>query len=193
MFEHEVIPPNVNLLIPNPAIAWEAHRLHVPLQKTPLPSRSGLASLVGIASSAIGGSNAHVVVESFPPYGSSTKQSYGYDTDKPILLMAGGLSPRSATSIFTSALRYAEDNPDLIESLAVDMGRRTRQMTWRTFSIITKDTVFNVNTPPPTLVPQRQPQVIFVLSGQGPQYNDSESSVCFIKKCSSSLNGNSGM
>ncbi|THU95611.1 hypothetical protein K435DRAFT_859397 [Dendrothele bispora CBS 962.96] len=169
MFESGLIPPNVNLSRPNPAINWEEYRLRVPLSTSPLSCRSGYTSLVGIASSGIGGSNAHVVLES--PR-NNDDEVFEYNTSKPILLVAGGLSPRSASSIMTSALQAAEANPEMIGKLAVDLGRRARQMTWRTFSVVSKDKVSDTSFPSPVIVPQARPQLVFVFSGQGPQYND---------------------
>ena len=174
MFEHGVIPPNVNLSTPNPAIDWETYRLHVPLSTSPLSCRSGDTSLVGIASSGIGGSNAHVVLESPPIKNTSDDHLFEYDTSKPVLFVAGGLSPRSASSIMTSALQAAEGNPEMIGKLAVDLGRRARQMTWRTFSVVSKDKISTLEFPSPVIAPQARPQVVFIFSGQGPQYSDSQ-------------------
>ncbi|KAF5345622.1 hypothetical protein D9758_015137 [Tetrapyrgos nigripes] len=169
MFEHGVIPPNVNLSTLNPAIDWEAYKLQVPLTISPLSCRSGTTSLVGMASSGIGGSNAHVVLES-PPIHSTVDTCY--DVSKPALFVAGGLSPRSANSIMTSALQAAAKNPKVIGDLAVHLGRRARQMTWRTFTLVSKEQALSVEFPSPVLAPQARPKVVFVFSGQGPQYSD---------------------
>ncbi|KAF8151220.1 hypothetical protein K438DRAFT_1988215 [Mycena galopus ATCC 62051] len=174
MFRHKVIPPNVNLSTRNPAIAWDLYQLHVPLVPTPLSTRSGLRSLVSIASSGIGGANAHVVLES-PPDISASMEEYDLHKTEIVMLVVGGLSPRSAKQLAVEVLTLArrlESEPSQLLSLAIESSRRARQMTWRTHSLFRiKDTSLQ-EFPPVSLVPRKQPSVVFVFSGQGPQYLD---------------------
>ena len=95
IFETEKIPPNVNLTQRNPAIHWAEHRLRVPTEVEPLPSRStSRPSLVAMTSSGIGGANGHCVVEGPPVEPRTLTEFWTPGFEAPTLLLAGGLSPR---------------------------------------------------------------------------------------------------
>ena len=59
-----------------------------------------------------------------------------------------------------------------LASLSIVLGRRSRQMTWRSFAIGEpgSNTVFSV----PHFVPRIPNSVVFIFSGQGPQHKDSK-------------------
>ncbi|KAF9468229.1 hypothetical protein BDZ94DRAFT_1294300 [Collybia nuda] len=172
MFHHQIIPPHINLEEPNPAIRWGAYDLIVPLDPTPLPSR-GENTLVAMSSSGIGGANAHVVLESYaqciPNHGPTMRQFF--------LLSAGGLSPRSAETVAKSIVSISSTlDQNALSILEAKLARQTRQMTWRTFIIVNSSTDATSRSeshpefPPPSLCPRSKPPIIFVFSGQGPQY-----------------------
>ncbi|KAK0486025.1 thiolase-like protein [Armillaria novae-zelandiae] len=146
------IPPNVNLSVPNPAIHWDACNMRAPY---------GNSILVAIASSGIGGANAHAVVECPPML---LCETLAYPCSKPVLLMAGGLSPRSAALV-------AESVSNTLIS-AVQSGRMARQMTWRSFAVVDPNNMPGSSTFPSPVMNTSQPPVVFVFSGQGPQYGN---------------------
>ncbi|KAI0068636.1 hypothetical protein BV25DRAFT_1910396 [Artomyces pyxidatus] len=162
-----IIPPNVNFTTPNPAIHWEEYKFRVPTEATKLPCRSPSGrSLVAMTSSGIGGANGHCVVESAPP-SAPVRQSFWIDGDvAPSLLIAGGLTPRSATAFAESLSSAAFRKDD--QSLARTLGRRSRSMTWRTFSVVTNGQLSSF--PEPALIPKVSRPTVFVFSGQGPQH-----------------------
>ncbi|KAE9386159.1 hypothetical protein BT96DRAFT_928410 [Gymnopus androsaceus JB14] len=167
MLQHKIIPPNVNLHNPNPAIHWDKYDLFAPVEPTPLPSRSGNLSLISIASSGIGGTNAHVVIES-PPI--PNNEHHLYNIEKPVILCCGGMSSRVAIFMAESALNLARNHPERLPTLAVELGRRARQSTWRTYLLVDKTILSDtIEIPSPTLTPS-MPHIVFVFSGQGPQY-----------------------
>ncbi|KAI0068519.1 ketoacyl-synt-domain-containing protein [Artomyces pyxidatus] len=162
-----IIPPNVNFTTPNPAIHWEEYRFRVPTEATKLSCRSSSGrSLVAMTSSGIGGANGHCVVESAPPSIPARSSFWSDSASIPSLLIAGGLSPRSVTSIAES-LSSAGPHQDT-QTLARTFGRRARSMTWRTFSVVTNGKMSAF--PEPALVPKTSRPVVFVFSGQGPQH-----------------------
>ncbi|KAI0060607.1 polyketide synthase [Artomyces pyxidatus] len=169
ILETGIIPPNVNFNTPNPAIHWEEYGLRVPVEATKLPCRSPSGrSLVAMTSSGIGGANGHCVVESAPRLASVQASFWTDDTKAPALLIAGGLSPRSATAVCESLMSAALRLDTRI--IARIFGRRARSMTWRGFSIVSDGEV-----PPftePVLAPKIAPTTVFVFSGQGPQHVD---------------------
>ncbi|KAH7925399.1 polyketide synthase [Leucogyrophana mollusca] len=167
MFKYGLIPPNVNLLNPNPSIKWDEYRLRVPIdaQKLQTTNPSKLP-LVSICSSGIGGSNGHAVIEAPPP---SSLPGRRENVNGPVLLMACGLSPRSAASIASVLTELVSDVSCDIHALATVQGRRSRQMTWRSFSVVLPDRSAIPFTQP-CLASRAKPPLVFVFSGQGPQH-----------------------
>ncbi|KAG1766333.1 hypothetical protein EV702DRAFT_1150480 [Suillus placidus] len=166
MFRSGIIPPNVNLHNPNPAIRWEDFHLRVASSPTSLPCQSTTGrSLISLASSGIGGANGHCVVEG-PPTSNPIIPFWRSDAIRaPRLLIAGGLSPRSTTAIGES-LRAI--NSQKLPSVAAAFGRRSRSMPWRSYAVTSS------NSPPhftePVLTLGSPPPLMFVFSGQGPQH-----------------------
>ncbi|KAJ7459820.1 hypothetical protein FB451DRAFT_1182121 [Mycena latifolia] len=161
IFETGLIPANVNFSTPNPAIRWKEYNLRVPIETTKLGRRSG-RSLIAMSSSGIGGSNGHVVLEAPPQheYSSATPQA------RPVLLVPGGLSPQTATAVAAS---LATSDPDDLSTLSTIHGRRSRQLTWRTFATWVPGQEV-IEFPPPVLSPKLKAPIVFVFSGQGPQH-----------------------
>lgn len=172
ILQHNVIPPNVNLEIPNPAIKWKEYDLHVPLEPTELPCLDGVRPLIAMAGSGIGGSNGHVVLEGTPRNRSCFKAKTDGDCMRTILLISGGLSPRTTVSISDSVREAVEKHIEDLASLSIVLGRRSRQMSWRSYAILEpgSNPVFST----PQLVPRTPNPIVFVFSGQGPQHKDSE-------------------
>ncbi|KAJ3793868.1 hypothetical protein GGU11DRAFT_690910 [Lentinula aff. detonsa] len=167
IFRHTTIPPNANFHVPNPAIQWDKYHLQVPTGPEILPTKPDGKSLVAISSSGIGGTNAHVVLENFlmPEINHVKHAKYDY-----ILLAVGGLSPKATAAL---ASQMAEFSPDLalLPSLAVESFRRARQMPWRSFIVMDAD-LSTSSFSKPVMSPRLPPHVVFVFSGQGPQYSD---------------------
>ncbi|KFZ00474.1 hypothetical protein V500_01052 [Pseudogymnoascus sp. VKM F-4518 (FW-2643)] len=65
--ENETIPPNINFSKPNPKIAFQKGKLHVPVEAIPWPR--GRHARVSINSFGIGGANAHAIVDSAASFG----------------------------------------------------------------------------------------------------------------------------
>lgn len=173
MFETGLIPPNVNLRTLNPKIKWDEYRLRVVSEVTPLTARhhSGRA-LVSIASSGIGGSNGHAVVEAPPQLEGETPSLL--QEGRPGLLTVGSLSLRSISLLCD---KFVAQVPQLclkdLTALAAISGRRTRQMTWRTIALYSPDDQSPLAFPPPVLSPRLRGPLVFVFAGQGPQYFES--------------------
>ncbi|KAJ7865588.1 hypothetical protein B0H14DRAFT_3133338 [Mycena olivaceomarginata] len=169
MFETGSVPPNVNFHRPNPAIRWNQYGLKVPLETVALPrhSLSG-PHLVSMASTGIGGANGHCVLES-PPASQYLAPFWCSRTEIPHLLIGSGLSPHSAGSI-TQSLSATSFHVDDLSLLSTIYGRRSRSMTWRSFGVISQGN--SVTFCEPNLIPRTRPPLVFVFSGQGPQYFD---------------------
>ncbi|WP_063721497.1 polyketide synthase Pks13 [Nocardia vinacea] len=64
--QHNVLPPNVNYVGPNPYIPFDQAHLKVVDEPTEFPRYSGTAT-IGISGFGFGGTNAHVVVQEYVP------------------------------------------------------------------------------------------------------------------------------
>lgn len=174
MFETGLIPPNVNLRSLNPRIKWDEYRLRVVSEVIPLTARhpSGRA-LVSIASSGIGGSNGHAVLEAPPRRCDIPTPVLG--EKRPVLLTIGGLSLRSTSALCDRFIEkvHRECSEDLT-ALAVVSGRRTRQMNWRSIAVYTPNDQSSPAFCLPVLSPRSPGPLVFVFAGQGPQYFESE-------------------
>lgn len=140
--------------------------LRTPLQ---LPSLSQ-KPLISIASSGIGGSNGHVVLEGAPerPVMRSSRTSPA-DT----LLVIGGLTPRTVSSLADSIVELTQKDYSNAALLSTIMGRRSKQMSWRSYAIISSDTTALPKISIPQIIPRKAPPIVFVFSGQGPQHANS--------------------
>ena len=169
ILEHKLIPPNAHLTMRNPRILWDQHRLHVPLETTPLGCRSDSGrSLISLASSGIGGSNGHVVVEGAPEIPISNAH---LSSDMPILFPVGALTPRSVQSLSDSLISLLMNNTSLAAlSQAAVHSRRARQHPWRTYFLFSPRSDQEPKVPAPVMVPSTPPPIIFVFAGQGPQH-----------------------
>ncbi|KAK0453924.1 hypothetical protein EV421DRAFT_720319 [Armillaria borealis] len=169
MFQTELIPPTVGIRTLNPAIDWT--NINVPTRVSPLRARNPSGrSLVAINTSGIGGANAHAVLEGPPPFGDPSK---GGRLGGPVLFVTGGLSPRSASSNADALAQMVLKNTDLARQISTTYGRRSRQMTWRSYAVFELE-AGALTFSPPVLCPRhsnRSP-VVFVFSGQGPQHID---------------------
>jgi len=116
-----LLPPQVHLQQPNPAIDWAAGPLYVPNRAQPFGNATRRA---GVSSFGIGGTNAHVVLEQPPARPAAPVASAG-----PRLVV---VSAASSTSLRATARRLADALPGRsLASVArtLAMGRRT--MGWR--------------------------------------------------------------
>ncbi|KAH9942788.1 ketoacyl-synt-domain-containing protein [Amylocystis lapponica] len=168
IFETGLIPPNTNFNNANPTIKWEDYKFRVPLQAEPLPChRESGRALIAMTSSGIGGANGHCVVEG-PPKSTPVFSSFWRtgEIEIPSILIAGGLSPRSASTVAGTLKEYVPGRD--VQMLSRIYGRRSRSMPWRSFTLVGGDRVPRFAEP--KLVPRTSPPVVFVFCGQGTQH-----------------------
>lgn len=175
MFSTGLVPPNANYTRPNPAIRWKDYKFRVPTAVEPLRARadSGRA-LVAMTSSGIGGANGHAVVEA-PPVAPRIPSNFWIQNsgvEVPVLLIAGGLSPRSAQATAEGLQSLLQYDASLNE-LARHLGRSARSLTWRSFAVATKGAPAVPKFSEPAMARKTAPPLVFVFSGQGTQYWES--------------------
>lgn len=168
MLETGLIPPTVNIHTPNPAIRWGKYGMRVPTEVTPLPEKM---RLISIASSGIGGSNGHALIQGVFSRGIVSRR----DSSIPVLLVAGGLSPRTAGVISEDLRRLCEKEPKSLHDISAVYGRRARGHTWRSYGIYDPTQGHEiVDFSEPRLAKRNKLPVVFVFSGQGPQHTHSK-------------------
>ncbi|KAM5543754.1 hypothetical protein V8D89_002371 [Ganoderma adspersum] len=167
IFETGLIPPNVNFVTPNPSIHWDEYRFRVPTEIEPLKVRSSTRpALVAMTSSGIGGANGHAVVEGPPAVTNSTPAFWVEGAGAPSLLIASGLSPRSAAGVGESLLSVLASED--AAGLSKVFGRRARSMTWRSFAVAKAGKTPKFNDA--AIIPKHKTPIVFVFSGQGTQH-----------------------
>ncbi|KAJ7493888.1 hypothetical protein FB451DRAFT_1491404 [Mycena latifolia] len=146
MFEHKIIPPAVNFSKAADTIDWDAFKLVVPVEPTPLGCRSASGrSIISISGFGLGGATGHVVLQAPPP----PKQPIAESSTAPILFIIGGLSSNAVDQISQGVLEMAS----LAEALHHPPSPH---------QVI----------PPAVLIPNEILPLAFVFSGQGPQHLD---------------------
>ncbi|KAF7374106.1 Polyketide synthase [Mycena sanguinolenta] len=166
MFATNKIPPQPNYKTPNPEIHWDEYNMRVPARVEEFSTGNASGKrLVSINSFGLLGANGHAIVEGPPP---KSHEPAVVPSGRPVLLVAAGLSPRTATAVATDLSQLASEIPDEISILSSIYGRRARQLTWRTAAVSTPGSPFVF--PAPRFVPRGSPEVVFVFSGQGPQH-----------------------
>ena len=125
MVQRGMIPPSLHFTTPNPAVAWDDAPVAVATTLMPWPMHNG-KRYAGVSSYGIGGTNAHVVLESAPPV-VSTDAAQEAISDAPLLLLP--LSARSNDALRALALRYAArlDGLDAVATAAVCRNAATRR------------------------------------------------------------------
>ncbi|KJZ71022.1 hypothetical protein HIM_09587 [Hirsutella minnesotensis 3608] len=162
--EHRMIPPNIKFSQPNPKILFVEKRLKVPVQPTPFPSDR--AERISINSFGLGGTNAHVVVDSYHML-PSTANSMGQV--KPQLL---AFSANTLSSLQRQIQQYHDflcSTADVnVADLAYTLATRRTKMPHRAFSIVKDGGV--VTTSPPLKAVLKPLNVYLIFTGQGAQW-----------------------
>lgn len=168
--ENRTIPPNIKFNIPNPKIPFKERRLTVPVEPTPFPEDR--EERVSVNSFGLGGSNAHVVVDSARSFGAlqekKTKDADGESRPQLLLFSAG-----SAPSLKTMAAEYEDwlskrpDMADRLDDLAYTLANRREHLVHRAFKVIGKS-----ETPasPGRKVANQKMSLVMVFTGQGAQW-----------------------
>ncbi|KAJ0382055.1 hypothetical protein COL922a_013306 [Colletotrichum nupharicola] len=162
--EHKTIPPNINFNEPNPKIPFAEKKLTVPTLPTPWPADR--AERISINSFGIGGTNAHVILES---YGKSRPIINGRGTSHPELLL---VSANTAASLKEQVDRYQEFvalHPEVNKrDIAYTLATKREALPHRAFTIVHDDNI--IETSAPVKAPSKAPDVYFIFSGQGAQW-----------------------
>jgi acyl transferase domain-containing protein len=179
--QHRTIPPSLHYHSPNPHIPFDALNLQVQNELKPWPAGSGPA-LAGVSSFGFGGTNVHVIVRE----AGMNKQDEAGDEGVDSIASTCHLLPLSATSYealqsLAGAFRemLAADFSIATKDICHAAGMRRSQYDYRLavignsreeLSASLQDFLREAHDPNSNRIPDRQPKLAFVFSGQGGQW-----------------------
>ncbi|KAJ5783184.1 hypothetical protein N7457_004958 [Penicillium paradoxum] len=161
--ENHIIPPNIKFSAPNPNIEWEEYGLSVPTEAMPWPEAR--SERISVNSFGIGGTNAHVVLDSARSFG--VAPAAPRHTISPQLLVYSANNAESLKQMITNYTTYIQKNPDKIADLAFTLSNRREHLPHRAFSV--KSPLGSLTTSAPSKSGDA-PNIVMVFTGQGAQW-----------------------
>ncbi|HEX7840036.1 MAG TPA: type I polyketide synthase, partial [Kofleriaceae bacterium] len=169
--EHGVLPPTVHFRTPNPKIAFSGTPFHVvsrltPWERTRAPRRAGVSSF------GIGGTNAHVVLEEAPPPSERAAGRRAWHVLPLTARTSHGV--RQIGSQLAAALEARPDAALADVAFTLQVGRKPQR--WRdavvcdSLDAARRSLAALAGDGNATEVPQAEPRVVWMFSGQGSQY-----------------------
>ncbi|KAJ5142667.1 Fum1p [Penicillium bovifimosum] len=169
--EHALIPPNIFFESPNSKIPFKEAGLQVPIDATPWPNDR--LERISINCFGIGGSNAHVVMDSADlhrarrPLAKYAKSS-ACDGHRSLLLVVSGKSSEALQERIQQITTYANDNANALNDLAYTLSSRREHLPHRAFAVAQLNkpldaSAFQKGQLKPT-------KLTFVFTGQGAQW-----------------------
>ncbi|KAG5978870.1 Type I Iterative PKS [Claviceps digitariae] len=166
--ENRTIPPNIKFTQENPQIPFKHRKLTVPLEPTPWPP--GRLDRVSVNSFGIGGSNAHVILESAQMYCIPQRSVTQLSLEaKPQLLLFSAASSSSLQSIKGQFNRWMERNPEKMGELAYTLAMRREHLTHRSFMVASLNKIPEI-TSQGRRIGNSTPKLVMVFTGQGAQW-----------------------
>ncbi|KAF2821460.1 KR domain-containing protein [Ophiobolus disseminans] len=165
--ENRIIPPNIKFNTPHPKIPFVEKRLIVPVVPTSFPTDR--AERISVCSYGIGGSNAHVIVESSHHLKDHLTQSVApKQLDTPRLLLFSANNQASTQEVVTQHAAYLDANPGKLADLSYTLAKHRERLPYRSFSVCRPGTKLNAS--PAVKAPASSPSICMVFSGQGAQW-----------------------
>ncbi|KAH6689849.1 KR domain-containing protein [Plectosphaerella plurivora] len=168
--EHKVIPPNIKFDTPNPKIPFQEKKLCVPIRPTPFPTDR--AERVSLNSFGIGGSNAHVILESYSgSQAESQTTSCVPETaegEAPKLVVFSANTQPSLQKQVDLYKDYIRENPSRLSDVAYTRAVRREALTQRAFALARGAEFIEIS--PSVKTPGKAPGLFMIFSGQGAQW-----------------------
>lgn len=165
--ERRIIPPNVNFNTPNPRIPWKEAKLKVPTE--PLPWPADRQERISVNSFGIGGSNAHVILESSRFHGIQGQMGSASEQRRLNLLPFSAKTAQSLQASLEKYSQYLEKHGEAcLNDLAYTLGNKRVQFEHRTFAITGGLEGLEAETT--TQISTEEKSLVFVFTGQGAQW-----------------------
>ena len=185
--QHRMVPPSLHFKTPSPEIPWDDLNLEIP-DKTRILIEEDFSAIAGVNSFGLTGMNAHIVLQEFldERRAAASKAQEALDTNRQYLLP---ISAKSAESLATAAGRWQEFLAGSItnsraslynicysaslrrthhECRLVVVGRSKEDLANKLSDIIESNQI--ASTDPLQPYGSIGSKVVFVFSGQGPQW-----------------------
>ncbi|TVY20219.1 Highly reducing polyketide synthase FUM1 [Lachnellula arida] len=164
--EKLTIPPNMRFKNGNPKIPFEEAKLTVPLE--PMSWPVGRKERVSVNSFGIGGSNAHVVIDSAAAWNVGRPKSLASNAlARPELLVFSANHQESLKRVTQNYEKFIEEKSANLSDLAYTLASRRTHMQYRSFTVAGLDEPL---TFAPPIRPGNQRVLVFVFTGQGAQW-----------------------
>ncbi|KAF5009992.1 hypothetical protein FDECE_3829 [Fusarium decemcellulare] len=187
--ENRTIPPNIKMANPNPKIQFSKYNLTVPLKPTPFPKDR--KERVSINSFGIGGSNAHVILESYTFNRSVTAQRNGNkhlnsngevdqngqqqgpgsstaSITRPELLLFSANTESSLKNQIELHKNWILQHPQYTADLAYTRAIHREHLPHRAFAIVDGPNLAEIASP--SKVASTNSPMVMIFSGQGAQW-----------------------
>ncbi|MFF9263737.1 type I polyketide synthase [Streptomyces longwoodensis] len=176
--QHRLVPPQLHLGTPNPAIAWQDGGLSISPEAVPV--EAGEDTLFGVSAFGLSGTNAHVLLSPAPPGPADGTPDAAAGQGPRVLLLSGSTETalRERARDLADTLDDEEPLADVLHTAAV---RRTHHETRAT--VVGADAGElraslralaggepDERTVTGTAEPRRRHRTVFVFSGQGTQW-----------------------
>lgn len=169
--EHRTIPPQIKAWPLNPEIPFARDGLIVPSEVTPWPV--GCDELASINSFGVGGSNAHIILESSAAYKISREDAASRrstaDENAPQLLLFSANKPDSLKRMTTQYEKILEQANISFPDVAYTLAMRREHLPFRSFSVASRIKP-GIPALPRSGKPDRNPYLVMMFTGQGAQW-----------------------
>ncbi|KND94632.1 Lovastatin diketide synthase LovF [Tolypocladium ophioglossoides CBS 100239] len=161
--ENRTVPPNIKFTELNPDIPWDACGLSVPTE--PIPWPESRHERISVNSFGIGGTNAHVILDSARSFGVSPPPER--PATSPQLLLYSANSADSLKSMIASHEDYVDKNPGRLGHLAFTLAHGREHLPHRAFAVTSP---LGAVTTSPISKAGPAPDVVMVFTVQGAQW-----------------------
>nr|ALQ32886.1 putative polyketide synthase [Fusarium miscanthi] len=165
--EHQTIPPNIKFVNPNPNIPFSKYNLSVPIDPTPFPTDR--MNRVSVNSFGIGGSNAHVILESYTSEQDRASTFVDQQSSQsPSLLLLSANTESSLQRQIHNHKEWAANSPNSISNLGFTLATHRKHLPHRAFIVSQRERSSEVSSL--SKVPPGPLSLVFAFSGQGAQW-----------------------
>nr|QHD56300.1 polyketide synthase [Curvularia sp. IFB-Z10] len=167
--EHRTIPPNIKFNTPNPKIPFKEAKLTVPVEPTPFPEDR--CERVSVNSFGLGGSNAHVIIDSARSFNIPQRaiRDVEMEAEPRLLLFSAGSAPslKSTISRYEDWVSKNVDMPEKISDLSYTLANRREHLPHRSFKVVgTSEAPASQGRK----IPSQPVSLVMVFTGQGAQW-----------------------
>ncbi|KAF5025548.1 hypothetical protein F66182_2356 [Fusarium sp. NRRL 66182] len=166
--ENRTIPPNIKSQPLSPKIPFDRAGLVVPTESTPWPA--GKDARVSVSAFGIGGSNAHVIIESAERF-HVPRRAEKIQEDAPQLLVYSANTPESLKVMVEKYQDFIEDTSQSVADIAHTLANRREHLPYRSFSVVTDGHASIPQAVSSAPVKSKDaPSLVMVFTGQGAQW-----------------------